>query len=310
MSTTKPPFKTLHDVPTGEGQRALVRTSLNVPIVEGVVHNQFRITRGIATIRFLTEQGYRVVLLGHIGSDGDVSTEPVATVLRAAGCQVTFCPAVSGSVATAAVDQVPAGEVLLLENVRRDPREKNNDPAFAQELADLADIYVNDAFAASHRAHASLVGVSQLLPAYAGLNFAHEYEALGAMRTPDSPSLFMLGGAKFSTKLPLVEQFLEKYDQVFIGGALANDLFKARGYEVGQSLVSDIDLTDHALITHPNLLLPVDVIVTDGTRSRVCAPDQVTAGETIFDAGPETVDMLRPLISGAGHILWNGPLGN
>ncbi len=310
MSTKKLPFKTLGDLTVQAGQPVLVRTSLNVPIKDGVIENQFRITRGLATVQHLVQQGGKVVLLGHIGSKGGQSTEPIADLLSSLGYSVTFCKSVSGAEAKNCVDNAAAGSVILLENVRRDPREKQNDPEFARELSELAAVYINDAFAASHREHASLVGVPALLPAYAGFNFVHEYEALSQMRAPTSPSLFMLGGAKFDTKLPLVEQFLERYSRVFIGGALANDLFQARGYEVGNSLVSDISLANNPIVRHPNLLLPVDVIVTDGTRTRVCAPDAVQTNETIYDAGPETVTMLTPLVTQARSILWNGPLGN
>jgi phosphoglycerate kinase len=282
---------------------------MNVPIKDGVVQNQFRITRALATMNYLVKQGARVIAVGHLG-DGEASAEPVADVLRAHLPSVRFSPEVTGSVSLQLRDELQDGELLVLENVRRDPREKKNDADFARGLADMAELYVNDAFADSHREHASICAVTKFLPSYAGMNFMHEYDELMKMRTPRHPALFMLGGAKFDTKMPLVQQFLEVYDHVFIGGALANDLFKAKGYNVGQSLVSDVDLTGSPLLTHPKLLLPVDVTVSDGEKSYVVLPDAVQSHERILDMGPATLLMLAPLIKNAASILWNGPFGN
>ncbi len=292
-----------------KGRYVLLRTPMNVPIKDGVVQNQFRITRALATMNYLVKQGARVIAVGHLG-DGEQSAEPVAEVLRAHVPSVRFSSEVTGSVSLQLRDELQDGELLVLENVRRDPREKKNDADFARSLADMAELYVNDAFADSHREHASICAVTKFLPSYAGMNFMHEYDELMKMRAPKHPALFMLGGAKFDTKMPLVQQFLDIYDHVFIGGALANDLFKAKGYEVGQSLVSDVDLSSSPLITHPKLLLPVDVTVSDGEKSYVVLPDAVQPHERILDMGPATLEMLAPLIKNAASILWNGPFGN
>ncbi len=292
-----------------QGKYVLLRTPMNVPIKDGVVQNQFRITRALATMNYLVKKGARVIAVGHLG-DGEESAAPVAELLRAHLPSVRFSPEVTGSVSLQLRDELKDGEVLVLENVRRDPREKKNDADFARSLADMAEIYVNDAFADSHREHASICAITQFLPSCAGMNFMHEYDELMKMRTPKHPALFMLGGAKFDTKMPLVQQFLDVYDHVFIGGALANDLFKAKGYNVGESLVSDVDLTGSPLVTHPKLLLPVDVTVSDGTSSYVVLPDAVQPHERILDMGPATLAMLEPLIKNAASILWNGPFGN
>ena len=288
----------------------LVRTSLNVPIQDGVVINQFRLLRGFPTIKYLVAQGARVIVCGHVGKDGDISTQSLLPIYEQNFAVVKWSHEVVGAATTNLRDELQDGEILLLENLRKDPREKKNDPEFAHALASLAEVYVNDAFPAAHRAHASIVGVPACLPSYVGHNFIHEYDMLQRAYAPKSPSLFMLGGAKFDTKMPLVEKFLEIYDHIFIGGALANDFFKARGLLVGKSLVSDVDLADSPLLSHPKLLLPVDVIVTGGTTSRITTPDMVTAEEVIVDAGPATVTMLEPLIKNASSVLWNGPLGN
>lgn len=308
MSKTKLP--SVKDIPDLDGRYVLVRTSLNVPIDNDLILHHFRLLRGIATINYLVQQNARVIVCGHIGSNGDQSTDILRSFYAQHVPVVRWIDEVVGSEVKNLRDELKPGEVLLLENLRKDPREKKNDRDFARDLAGLAEIYVNDAFAASHREHASIVSVPEFLPAYAGLNFLHEIDALAAARQPASPSLFMLGGAKFSTKLPLVEALLAVYDHIFIGGAIANDFFKAKGYEVGTSLLSDIDLSDSPLLTNKKILLPSDVIVSDGQRSRVALPDTVESHEKIMDIGPDSIAQLEPLVVNAGSILWNGPFGN
>ncbi len=287
----------------------LVRTSLNVPIADGEVTNQFRIARALPTINYLVHQGAKVLLIAHIGREKTDTLKPVFDVLDDM-LPIQWSTETIGESVRLQRDNLKSGEVLLLENVRQNEGEKSNDKNFAADLAALADMYVNDAFAASHRAHASLVGVPNHLPSYFGMNFIHEYEEQCRVMQPESPSLFILGGAKFDTKMPLVEEYIEKYDQVFIGGALANDVFKAQGFEVGTSLVSDVDLTGNSFLKSEKLLLPVDVTVQGPNGVRVCAPDVVAADEAILDAGPATIEMLTPYVGSAKTILWNGPLGN
>ena len=298
------------DVSDVEGKYVLVRSSLNVPIENNQVQNQFRIVRSLGTIQYLIGKGARVIVVGHIGRDKEETLKPVFDVLQE-HIPVIFSDEVTGTHAKEKRDTLKNGEVLLLENVRRDPRELKNDADFARALADLADLYVNDAFAVSHREQASVVGVPSFLPSYFGINFLHEYEELQAARTPKSPSLFILGGAKFETKMPLIEKYLEIYDHVFVGGALANDIFKAQGHEVGDSLVSDVDLKESSLLGNPKLLIPTDVVVTSKDKSsRVTTLSDVHADECIADAGPETINMLELFIRNAKTILWNGPFGN
>ena len=291
------------------GSRVLVRASLNVPVADGVVTNQFRIMRALPTINYLRHAGARVVVVAHIGRDVTDTLHPVFAVLEPL-LPITWCDVTTGAKAVAAVESLEAGEVLLLENLRQDSRETTNDAEFGRELAALADIYINDAFAASHRTHASLVGVPKHLPAYFGFNFVHEFEEISKAMEPVHPALFILGGAKFETKLPLVDRYANTYSDVFIGGALANDMFKAQGYEIGKSLTSDIDLKETAILNHPNLMLPVDVTVTGKRGVRVTTPAAVEPDEYIYDAGPETITLLAPKITAAKTILWNGPLGN
>ncbi|MCA9360983.1 phosphoglycerate kinase [Candidatus Kaiserbacteria bacterium] len=302
-------MKTLKDLKIKKGSYVLVRTSLNVPIEDGQVRNQFRIMRDLPTINILVNAGARVILCGHIGSNGEQSLKPVADVLET-HLKLVMSPEVLGSKTLDLRDKLQDGEVLLLENLRLDPREKKNDEEFARGLADLAEVFVMDAFPAAHRSHASVVGVPKYLPTYAGINFMHEYDELTKALKPKTPSLFMLGGAKFDTKMPLVEKFLDLYDHIFIGGALANDFFKAKGYEIGKSLVSDVSLVDSPLLSHPKILVPVDVVVDGPDGRHIALPDNVSKEETIFDVGPATVEMLKPLIQNAKMVLWNGPFGD
>lgn len=292
-----------------EGKYVIVRGSLNVPVRDGQVVNQFRLARALPTLQYLVDNGARVILIAHIGRGQEETLRPVFEVLRNS-LPITFNEHVLGPEVHAARQSMQNGQVLMLENVRSDLREKLNDAEFAQQLAALGDIYVCDAFAAGHREHASIVGIPQYLPSYAGINFMHEHEELVRTLTPEHPALFILGGAKFETKMPLVEKFLEAYDHVFIGGALAHDIFRARGQSVGASLVSEVDLTGNPIVNNEKLVLPVDfVIERDGNRM-IIMPTDVQEGDVILDAGPETLERLKLFTKGAKTILWNGPLGN
>jgi phosphoglycerate kinase len=297
------------DVDDLKGKYVFVRSALNVPIADGKVRDQFRIIQSLPTIQYLVEHGARVIVCSHLGKDGTESIAPVFEVLKA-HMPVVLSSEVIGQTTTALRNALQDGEVLLLENVRKDAREMENDVTFAQELASLADVFVNDDFAASHRAHSSLHAICQFLSSYVGINFGHEYEELSKALTPVSPSLFILGGAKFETKMPLVEKFLSLYDHVFIGGALANDFFKAKGLEVGTSLVSEMSLEGSPLLTHPKILLPIDVTAVKNGVPRIVTRDAVAQDESILDVGTETMAMLTPYIRDAKTILWNGPLGN
>lgn len=306
---SKKALPNIKDVSDLTGKTVLVRASLNVPVKDGVVTNTFRIKRALLTINYLRRQGAKVVVIGHIGRDSEETLRPVQQELeKVVGAR--WCPAVVGQDVAGSVAQLQAGEVLLLENLRQDAREKANDADFAKELASLADIYVNDAFAASHRTHASLVKVPEYLPSYFGFNFLHEYEELAKAIEPSEPSLFILGGAKFETKLPLVSRYADTYTTVVIGGALANDIYKARGYFVGTSLVSDIDLRNNDILTRKNIIVPADVVVDGPSGKRTVAANAVLADESILDAGPASVRDLLDTIAKAKTILWNGPLGN
>ncbi len=300
-------MKTIRDNEHLEGVRVLVRVDFNVPIKAGQVVDDIRIRSAMPTIEYLASRGAKVILMSHLEVlEGEQATlAPVAAALAKLGCQALFIPDLRAAVDTIE-HKLDNGHCLLLENLRKYPGEKDNDAKFAKELASLADIYVNDAFSVSHREHASVVGVPSFLPSYAGLQLEREVVNISKAFEPEHPFLFILGGAKFSTKLPLLSKFLQSADEIFVGGALANDLFKAKGYDMGASRVSDdkFDLTP--FLASPKLLLPLDVVTHKGENKD---PAKLAKDDKALDAGPKTIDLLRDKIGTAKFILWNGPLG-
>lgn len=291
------------------GMRFLVRAGLDVPVENGRVTNDFRIQRALPTIMYLVEKGARVILLTHMGRDPKNSTKPLVDILKKY-VPVCYVDEVVGEKAEGAVVHMKEGTVVLLENLRSCPGEEANDEAFAEALAAYGNFYVNEAFSVSHRKHASIVTLPKLLPNFAGLDFLNEITELRKARTPAQPSLFILGGAKFETKAPLIEAFTESYTTTFIGGALANDFLKGRGCEVGASLVSSVDLMGNPLVQKENILTPIDVVVEGDGTPRTVARDAVQKNEKILDVGLDSLTNLRPHIDAAKSILWNGPLGN
>lgn len=300
-------MRTLHDIEHLEGVKVLTRVDFNVSIRDGVIVDDTRIRAALPTVNHLMKGGAKVILVSHLESnDGNnASLAPVATYLSKLGIPVTFVkdPKAAYEMSEKSLKN---GECLLLENLRIFDGEKDNDKKFAKDLASLADIYVNDAFSVSHREHASIVGVPKLLPSYAGFQFEKEVANISKAFTPAHPFLFILGGAKFETKMPLLTKFMEIADIVFVGGALANDLFKAKGYEVGVSLVSKSGIDLGGFLESLKLILPVDVI----TGKKETKPaDQVSPEDKIMDAGKATVALLKEKIAEAKFILWNGPFG-
>lgn len=308
-------MRTVRDIPVLEGIPVLLRAALNVPVANGEVAGAFRLRRALPTIEYLRSRYARTVLVGHRGDEGTESLEPVFRALGAMVPGLRFCAASTGSAARAAVRDLPPGGVLMLENLRRDAGEKGNDPAFALALAELADVFVQDSFDACHRRHASIVGVPEHLPAYAGLLVDEEVRELSAALAPAKPALAIVGGAKFATKEPVLRRLLASYDRVFVGGALANDFMAAAGRPVARSLVSGADPAGiRTLLADPKLLLPRDYVVAPaGARAdegRRAELNDVASGEAILDDGPETVAMLETRARAAKTVLWNGPIGN
>ena len=327
MTTKK---MTLRDLPKEslKNQRVLVRVDYNVPIENGRVSDDTRIRATLETLQLLSAAGARTILVSHLGRpkgkwNDEFSLRPIAERLRELiGKPVQFVPDVVGAEASAAADALPAGGFLLLENVRFLPGEETNDPKLSEALAGLADVYVNDAFGAAHRAHASTCGVAEILkkdgkPAVAGLLMNRELEFLGAaLATAERPFVAVLGGSKISGKIDVIENLLPRVDSLLIGGAMANTFFRAMGLDTGSSLIEEdrIDLARELLERGgEKVLLPVDCIVAGeakaGVRNWVLARDAVPPEGKILDIGPKSVATFRDRIERAKTILWNGPVG-
>lgn len=307
-------MQNVRKIPQLNQATVLVRAALNVPVENGVVTNTYRLRQALPTIEFLRKKGARVVLCGHIGDTGTETFEPVFRALVPLLPGLRFCPVSIGAEAKAAVSALLPGEVLLLENVRRHRGEKMNDPEFARELASLATVFVEDSFDVCHRSHASVVGVPSYLPSYAGFLVEEEVKQLTRALKPKYPALAIIAGAKFATKEPVIISLLETYDQVFIGGALANDFIQAEGHNVGTSLTSGGDLREmRRMLKNPDLLIPRDVVVAslDATpdTAETVHIDFVPKGKAILDIGPASIEALEPYLKKAKTILWNGTLG-
>src|SRR3989338_1768686 len=303
-------MKRLVDIPPKnlKGLRVLVRSELNAPMGDALVRNDFRMRKATKTTGDLRVHGPKVVIGALVGRDPKDSLEPISRSMKPLLPHV-FIKDIVGREAHMAADAMKAGDVILLENVRQHPGETTNDSAFAQELANFADLYVNDAFSVSHREHASIVGVPRYIPGYAGFLFADEFDNLSDALNPTSPSLVIVGGAKFETKEPLIKKLLNIYDAVFIGGAIANDLLKARGFPIGRSVIST-GVPGADVMNHPHLIIPSDVTVeNEQHQARVKKASDVTPGDKIVDIGPDSFAEVAHIIRTAKFVLWNGPTG-
>ncbi len=304
------------------GRRVIVREDYNVPIREGVIQDLTRINASLPTIHNLRERQAAVVILSHLGRPQGVtpalSLAPVAAALsKALGTEVSFATDCVGEPARQVVAALGPGQVALLENLRFHPEEEANDPGFSAELAALGEIYVNDAFAVSHRAHASVVGITAFLPAYAGDLMQAELDALHrALDDPDRPLVAIVGGAKVSTKAGVLRNLLPRVDRLLIGGAMANTFIKAGGGRVGSSLVEESALAEAEAVRSlagDKLVLPVDAVcareVVPGAETRVMEIGAIEDGWMALDIGPASVELLVAHLRGAGTIVWNGPVG-
>ncbi len=290
------------------GKTVLLRVDFNLPMKNGKIEDDFRIVKALPTIKFLQKKGAKIILITHLGKGGD-TLAPVAKALNKF-ISVRFVPEITGFPVKDIVSKMKRGDIILLENLRNNKGEKECNRIFAKELAQLADMYVNEAFPVSHRADASIVLLPKLLPSYAGFQLEEEVKNLShAFKDPKHPFLFILGGAKFSTKMPLIKKYLKLADFVFIGGALANDFLKAKGYKVGKSLISDTNYGIAKILKNKKLILPVDVRVRSGNTLVNKRANEVQKDEIILDIGNESIKNLGLLIKKTKLILWNGPLG-
>ena len=323
----KSSLKDLPDVSV-HGKRVLVRVDYNVPLDKGRVTDDTRIRETLVTLNYLVERDARIILVSHLGRpkgkwNDEMSLRPAAEHLKTlTKTPVQFVSDVVGAEAKAAADALKPGEILILENVRFLAGEETNDSKLSESLAAFGDVYVNDAFGSAHRAHASTCGVAEVMkrekkPAVAGFLMEKELRFLGgAVSNPEKPFVAILGGAKISGKIDVIEQLLPKVDQILIGGAMANTFFKAMGLETGGSLVEDdrVDLAKELMErAGKKLVLPVDCIVAGeakaGARTFTMDRDKVPPEGKIFDIGPKSVATFRDAIERARTILWNGPVG-
>lgn len=293
-----------------KGKRVLLRLDLNVPISGGEIRNDYRIRESLPTLSFLRTHGARVVVISHIGKGKpDDTLKPVADYLSRS-MPLLFLSSVDDIRNKEVTERMNDGEVVLVENLRANPGEENNDPEFAAMLASWGDYYVNDAFSVSHRAHASVVGVTEHLKSFAGMRLAEEAAELARAFEPEHPFLFILGGAKIGTKMPLLKKFLNRADQVFVGGAIANNFVKAKGNDIGKSLYDPEEMAElDGIIANERLIIPSDVVVKSGGGNRIAAIDDVHTDEMIVDIGRSTIGDLEKIIGEAKLIVWNGPLG-
>ena len=319
-------MRTLRDLGDLHGKRVLLRVDFNVPLKSGEVADDTRIRAALPTIEELRNRGARLVIVSHLGRPKDrepgLSMRPVANRLaELTGADVTLAPGVVGPEVTAFAQNLQPGDVLMLENVRYEPGETKNDPALAAQLAELADVYVDDAFGAAHRAHASTEGVARLIPERAaGLLLEREVAALsGVMEDPARPLVAVLGGAKVSDKISVIDRFLELADTILIGGAMCFPFFAAQGHSVGESLCEpgDVELAQRTLAAvgqaRARMLLPRDLVVADrfagDAEVETTHNVEVPEGMMGLDIGPRTADEYAAVIAEAGTVFWNGPMG-
>lgn len=299
--------------------KVVYRSDLNVPLEGAEVKDDYKLLRVADSLRYLHKQGAKTIIISHLGrpepgaDNAKYSLAPVSS--RLAGIirkPITFVPDIDGFAAATAVAKMRAGDFVMLENLRFDKNEKKNNHWFARRLAKLGDIYVNDAFAVSHRADASVSAVKDYLPSYAGPLLSDEIFYMEKALQPKKPLILIVGGAKLSTKLPVIRNYLKKADYILVGGAIANNFLSARGYEIGRSIADPKSVAAAKKLTSGRIILPVDIVVgskLNGWQASLKNISMVGKNEYIFDIGPKTIRLFSSYIKQAQTIIWNGPMG-
>lgn len=302
-----------------KGKTILLRTDFNVPLRSGKIEDEKKIIDSLPTIRFLLRYNCKLVIGTHLGRPGGkrlkkYSTKPVAKRLNEilGGKKIKFIDEISGPKAEKEAEKLKPGKILFLENLRFKKEERSNSKKFASELSRLADIYINDSFSVDHRKHASLNAIRGFLPSFHGLLVEKEIKNLDKIKRPKKPLIVVLGGAKINTKINLIDELLPKAKHILIGGALANNFFKARGFEVGKSLIDEESLNFAKRLKSKKIVLPIDLIVSTkikGGQTKLKGIREVKKKDIILDIGPETIKLYAGLIKKGKSIIWNGPMG-
>lgn len=315
-------MKTIKDIKNLKNKKVLVRVDFNVPIgSDGTINNKedWRIKAVIPTIKYLLKKRAKIILMAHLGRpEGRVVEEmklgPVQDRLSdLLSLSIIKTPDCIGNIVKETIEDMKSGEIVLLENLRFYKEEEENDEGFAKKLADLGNVYINDAFSDSHRTHASICAITKFLPSYAGLLLEREVKVLsGAINNPKRPATVIIGGAKAETKVPVIEYLMDKFDNVLVGGVVANAILKAKGIDTGKSLINGVDMNRVKKIDFESsrLHIPVDVIVCDSEGKSVALLAVGKVGDNkILDIGTESVNLYSKIISDSKTIIWNGPMG-
>jgi len=300
-----------------KGKKVLLRADFNVSIKNGVVRDDFKIIAGLSTIRYLQRYGAKIIIISHLGKprgeyDEKLSLKPVVTRLsRLLGKRISFVPGILDMKAGTIVSKMKNSDIVFIDNLRFNKGEEKNSKQFAKELSKLADIYVNNAFAVSHRKHSSVVAIKKYLPSFAGLLLEKEIENLNKVLKPKKPLIIVMGGSKIKTKIALVKKLYSKADKILIGGALANNFLLARGFDMGKSLVDISSVKFAKNYKKEKILLPCDVLVKNLVTGKITVKKirEIAEDDSALDIGPETITLFSSYIKRSATIIWNGPLG-
>lgn len=305
-------MKKITDITSFKGKTVLLRADFNVPIKNGKITDTFRIDKTLKTIEFVLKHGGKLTIVSHLGDDGTETLLPVYEYLKKKKYDISFFAGPITEKTIAIINSERDTKIVLVENLRCNKGEKKNDTAFAKTLSKLGDLYVNDAFSVSHREHASVVGVPKHLKGYAGFQLLDEVAHLSSVFSPTHPFMFILGGNKFSTKLPLLSKFTKKADSFFLGGALLNDMLYAGGFQIGKSLAekdSKMEKELQKLYTNKKCIIPDDVVVERTGKPKNVLISDVGTDDFIYDTGHDTLKNIIRSVETAKLVLWNGPLG-